>query len=424
MMSNKKAKELLDRANKIIPRGTQTMSKGADMWVIDESFPIMAKRGKGCMMTSVDGVDFIDTMGALGPNILGYCNRAVNKAVKDQFNKGVIFSIPSPIETELAELLCDVIPCCEMVRYCKNGSDAVSAAIRLCRAIKGKDYILHPNSGYHGWSDSIAAASQRPYGIPEVLGRYVHKFEYNNLADLEKKLKTQRYACVLMEPVSLDAPRPGYLQGVRELCDKYNTLLVFDEMITGFRWSLGGAQEYYDVVPDLATFGKAVSNGMPLSFICGKEKYMKALDYVFFSATFFGETLSLAAAIATIKQLQNKKIFEHIWKYGNIIKKEFKKYCDGLGVDAEVLGMAPRLNFKFNHEDEVGVRDLFHKEMIKRGIFIGIQFYTIWAMKKRHIDQILQAMRESLEIVAKALKENKLDEYLGGQRSMTIFKRQ
>lgn len=421
---NTKAKELLKRAEKIIPRKTQTMSKASDMWVIDDDFPIYVESGNGCLIKSVDGVEFIDCMGSLGPNILGHKNKKVDAAVREQLKKGVIFSLPSPLEVELSELICEVVPSAEWVRFAKNGSDAVSCAIRACRHLKQKECILMPSSGYAGWSDSIASASQRPYGIPKALGRFVDKFEYNNVADLEEKLKTGKYACVLMEPVSLDAPKENYLKDVRELCDKYDTILVFDEMITGFRWALGGAQEYYGVTPDISCFGKAVSNGFPLSVVCGKRECMSAFDDIFFSATYFGETLSLTAAVATIEQLKNKKVYKNIWKNGNKVKREFKKYCDMYKVSAEVLGEAPRLNFKFNYDDEVGVRDLFHKEMIKRGVFVGIQFYVIAAMKKHHIDKILSAMREALEVVGKAVNENRLDDYLEGQRSMIIFKRQ
>lgn len=423
-MANNKAKELLKRSLKVTPRATQTMSKGFQMWLLDEHFPIFIESGSGCLIKSFDGEEFIDTMGSLGPTILGHCDRDVDKAIKEQLKKGITYSLPSPLETELAELLCEVIPCCEMVRFCKNGSDAVSAAIRMCRAYMKKDYILRPKGSYSGWSDSVACATERNYGIPKMLAEFVKEFDYNDLEDLENKLKTGIYACVLMEPVSLEAPKEGYLRGVRDLCDKYDTILVFDEMITGFRWALGGAQEYHGAIPDLACFGKAVANGMPLSFVCGKSEYMNALEYVFFSATFFGEALSFAAGIATIKKMQKKGIFKHIWTQGNRVKRTFTKYCRDFGIDAEAIGEPPRLNFKFNYDDSIAVRDLFHKEMIKRGIFIGIQFYVTWATKKKHIDKVLEAMKESLEIVSHAVKEQKLDEYLGGQRSMVIFKRQ
>jgi glutamate-1-semialdehyde 2,1-aminomutase/spore coat polysaccharide biosynthesis protein SpsF len=424
-MTNVKAKDLLERALEVTPRATQTMSKGYQMWCLDDDFPIFIESGKGCRMKSVDGQDFIDTMCALGPSILGYCNKEVDAAIKKQLSRGIIFSLPSPLEVELGELLCEIIPCCEKVRYCKNGSDAVSGAIRAARSYTGKDHILCFRGGYNGWSDSIACASQRPYGIPETLAQFVDFFEYNNLQSLEEKLETGKFACVLMEPVSLEVPKKGFLESVRNLCNKYKVVLIFDEMITGFRWSLGGAQEYYGVTPDLACFGKAVSNGMPLAFICGKNEYMKEFEHVFFSATYFGEALSLAAAVATIKEMKSKngRIHKHIWRQGERIKQKFLECCKKFEVDAEVLGAVTRINFKFNHKDEVGVRDLFHKEMIKRGVFIGIQVYATWATKKRDINTVLSAMEESLEIVGAAIKEDKLDEYLDGQRSMVIFKR-
>lgn len=423
-MPNIKAKELLSRAVEVMPRACQTMSKCYMMWPMDDTFPIYVESQDGCVFTSVDGEQFIDMMGGLGPNFVP--QKIVNKEIMTQLKKGISFSLSTPLEVELAELVKETVPCAEMVRFCKNGSDAVTAAVRIARSYAKKDYLLMAAGGYHGWGDQFCAVSQRDYGMPKAFKEFVDTFEYNNVKDLEEKLKTGKYAALIMEPVSLEEPKKGFLKKVRELCTQYNTILIFDEMITCYRWALGGAQDYYGVVPDITTMGKAAGGGMPLAFVAGKKEYMKELEQVFFSATYFGESLSLAAGIATIKELKKNKdkIYPHVWRQGKRFKKAFLTKCKELNIDAEVLGMAPRMNLKFNHEDATGVRDLFHAEMMKRGVFMGIQVYVTWATKKKHIDKVLQAMNESLEIVADAIHNKGLDFYLHGQRSMQVFKRQ
>ena len=396
------------------------------MWVVDVVFPIFADSSDDCVMTSVDGDKFIDIFGGLGTNFFPASHKAVQKAIIKQVKKGINFSLPTALETELAELLCEIYPCCEQVKFAKNGSDAVSAAIRVARSYAGKDYILTILSGYHGWSDSVAAASQRNGGIPNMLNELVDKIPYNNLDALEEALKTQKYACLLMEPVAFEEPHEGYLQGVRALCNRYKTMLIFDEVVTGNRWALGGAQEYYGVVPDIATIGKGMGAGTPISAIIGKEEYMKEFHHIFFSATYFGEAISLVASIATLKELRKheKKVYNHVWTQGNRIKEIFNSTCKKLKLDAHTIGMAPRITFEFNCEDEVGARDLFLQQMIHRGIFSGVAILVGWNTKKKHIDKVVKAMQESLEIVARAVETDTIDDYLGGQRSMVIFRRE
>lgn len=422
---NKKAKEILERTKKVIPRCAQTMSKSHYMWVMNDHFPIFAERQDGCVMTSVDGDNFIDIMGSLGPSILGQNDEDVNKAIIDAVNKGVLFSLPSTLETELAEFLVDIIPCAEMVKFCKNGSDATMAAIRVSRSLSKSDNILMVKGGYHGISDAFCAVSSINRGMPGDMKKFVDMFEYNNVEDLESKLSNKKYACVIMEPVSLEAPNEGFLQKVRELCDKYKTILVWDEMITFPRLALGGAQEYYGIVPDIATIGKAMGNGPSVAAIVGKKEHMQGFNDIFFSATFFGEHLGLAASLATLKKLRNNrnKVYDHIWKQSDRFKKEFESYCKNIGINAHMAGLSPRMNVVFDYEDAVGIRDIWHQEMIKRGVFIGIQIYITYAVKEYHMDKIIASMKETLDIVKLAI-DNGVDNYLDGPRSMEIFKRE
>lgn len=422
-MKFKKSLRLLEKALDFIPKGTQTASKGYDQWAKGTA-PIFCDHAKGPYIWDVDGNKFIDHMMALGPIMLGYNYGPTNKAVKKQLKKGMTFSLSSPLEVELAELITETSPCAEMVRFGKNGSDVTSIAVRVARSYSGKELLLSPEGHYHGWSDFYAAVGPRNYGLPVCMRDLVHRFKYNDLEDLERFLATGKYAAVIMEPVALEEPKPGYLKGVRDLCNKYNTILIFDEMITGYRWSLGGAQSYYGVTADMATYGKAVANGMPLAILAGKAKYMQELDKVFFSGTYLGETLSIAAAIATVKELRDRheEIYPHIWEQGNRMQAAFNTYAHEIGLKAEMFGFGPRHNVKFDVPDAKGAKDLFHQEVIARGVFIGTQIYVVAAHKPEHIDKTIKAMKEALYVVKKAVDENKIDIMLKGERSAEIFK--
>lgn len=423
-MKFKKSLELLDRALELIPKGTQTASKCYDQWAKGTA-PIFCKAGKGPYIYDVDDNKFIDHMMSLGPIILGYNHRRTNRAVQRQLKKGMIFSLSSPLEVELAELIRETVPCGEMTRFGKNGSDVTSIAVRIARSYSGKELLLSPQGHYHGWSDFYAAVSPRNHGLPECMHDLVHRFKYNDPDDLERYLQTGKYAAVIMEPVSLEGPEPYYLTKVRKLCDKYDTILIFDELITGFRWSLGGAQAFYGVTADMATYGKAVANGMPISILTGKKKYMQELDKVFFSGTYLGDTLSIAAAIETIKEMKENhaEIYSHIWEQGSRLRESFNTYCREIGLNAVMYGMSPRHNIDFKVADPTGAKDLFHQEMIARGVFMGTQIYVTWAHKKEHIDKTIKAMKQSLQVVKRAIDENKIDMAIKGERSAPIFKK-
>lgn len=419
-----KSLELWDKGIDLMPRGTQTMSKAPDQFVYGVH-PIYLERGKGAEVQDVDGNWYIDYPAALGPIILGYGHERTIKAVTDQLQKGIVFSLMHPVEVELAELLREVVPCAEQVRYAKNGTDATLACVRIARSYTGKQHILKPEGHYHGWGDWHAVSTPRDYGIPTCLKEYIETFPYNDLTALEEKFKTGKFAGLIMEPVSLVQPKPGFLEGVRKLCTKYGVVLIFDEVITGFRWALGGAQEYFGVTPDVASMGKAIANGMPLAVIAGKKEFMKEMDAIFFSMTFGGEACSLAAAIETVKELKERKdeIYTHMWGLGDKLAKSFNDSAKEHGVDAEMFGMGPRHNIRFGEDDAHGCKDLFHQEMVKRGILIGTQIYVSAAHTKEHIKKTTDAVHESLAVVKRALDGDGVDSYLDGDRSQIIFRK-
>lgn len=423
MLTKKKLneQELWDNALRLMPRGTQTMSKCPDQFV-DGVYPKFVKSGKGAYLYGLDGKKYLDYMCALGPVILGYNHKRTNKAIKKQLKNGIVFSWPTLLEQELAALINEVVPCAEQVRFGKNGTDVNLASVRIARSYTGKEKILKPKGGYHGWGD-WHAITMREYGVPKCMKDIIDEFEFNNLDSLETLLKKDDVAAVILEPQALTSPAPGFLQGVRDLCDKYKVVLIFDEVVSGFRWSLGGAQEYFGVTPDLCCLGKAIANGMPLAAIAGKKEFMKELDHVFYSMTFGGECLSLVAAIETIKELKTKD-YNHIWELGNMLDKGIKDSAKKYNLDINFAGSAPRHNLSFNPEtysDAQGMKDLFFQEMVKQGILFPNVVYISFAHTKKDIEKTIKAADKAFKFVSENL--NNIDNVLEGKRSISIFRK-
>ena len=410
--------KLWENALRLMPRGTQTMSKCPDQFV-DGVYPKFADESKGAYLKGLDGKWYLDFMCGLGPIILGFNHKRTNTAVRNQLEKGIIHSLPSLLEQELAELICEVVPCAEQVRFAKNGTDADLAAVRIARCYTGKEHIV--KCGYHGWGD-WHGVTMRDYGIPKSLKDVVSEFEYNNLKSLEKELKNNKVAGVIMEAQALTAPEPGFLEGVRELCTKYGALLIFDEVVTGFRWSLGGASEYYGVTPDLCCLGKSLANGMPLSAIAGKKEYMQELNHAFFSMTFGGECLSLAAAIETIKELKTKN-YNHIWKLGNMLDEGIKSSAKKYNLNINFAGSVPRHNLTFdsNYKDSSGMKALFYQEMVKQKILFPNVIYISFAHTEKDIKKTIKAANKAFKFVKDNI--NNIDNVLEGKKSIDIFRK-
>ena len=323
--------ELFARAIDVVPLASQTFSKSHLQYVLGAA-PLFLKRGKGCRVEDVDGNDYIDYVSGLMSLVLGYCDPDVDAAIIRQMENGISFSLATELEYQLSEVLKRIIPCCDMARFGKNGSDATSAAIRLARAYTGNDKVLV--AGYHGWHDWYIGTTTRDLGVPETVAKMTTKVPFGDAALLEDTIKaaSNDFAAVILEPTTTVAPPEGYLQSVREICDRYGVVLIFDEIVSGFRVSLGGAQEYYDVVPDLACFGKAMGNGMPISAVVGKQPIMKLMEDIFFSATFGGETLSLAASVATIAKLEREDIPAKLSRHGELLSQALNRSIDKAGL--------------------------------------------------------------------------------------------
>lgn len=300
---------LHERASRVIPLGSQTFSKSKTQYPLGIS-PLFISHGLGSKVWDVDGNRYIDFVNSLASITLGYCDPEVTSAVEKQLKRGTIFTLPGTLEMEVAELLVEMVPCAEMVRFGKNGSDATSAAIRLARAYTNRDHVAV--CGYHGWQDWYIGSTARNRGVPKSVCELVHPFTFNDTASLEALFQEfdQKIAAVILEPMNSTLPNPEFLLSVKEIAKRNGAVLVFDETITGFRYANGGAQEYFGITPDLATFGKGIANGFPLAAVCGKREIMMLMEEIFFSSTFGGELLSLAASQATLRKLREKPVVE------------------------------------------------------------------------------------------------------------------
>lgn len=424
-MNIKKSNELWARAEKIIPCGTQTASKGPDQFVRGV-YPIYLQSGKGSHVFDVDGNEFIDYPCSLGAIYLGHAYPKIVQAIKNQADEGIIFSLMHPNELKLSEMLIDLIPCAESVRLLKNGSDATSAAIRIARAHTRREKIAF--CGYHGWQDWYIITTAKKKGVPKYNQELIQRFEYNNIESLKKVFEENpgEIAAVIMEPVITEEPKDNFLQKVKELAEENGAVLIFDEMVTGFRFSLGGAQKYFGVTPHLACFGKSLANGMPISVITGKKEIMDQCKEIFLSVTFGGEAVTLASAIATLKEAKEKNVVEHIWKIGEQFKEGFNSIAKEIGFNVESIGYPPRQNIAFKDTGKytvLQIKTLFLQETIKRGILIGNVIFFSYSHTKEDIEKTLDVCREALKVVKEGIEQDNLLEKIEGKIAREVFRK-
>lgn len=420
-----KSNELKKIGKNLLPTLAQTFSKSPSSFV-EGVYPVYAEKGEGCYINDVDNNKYIDYLMALGPVVLGYNYESVNNAIIEQLKKGIIFSLPHSLEIEVAEALKKIIPCAEMTRYAKTGSDAVTGAVRAARAITQKDVILYCGGG-GVWDDWFSILTSRNKGIPIFNKELIHIFNYNDINGLENlfnKFKN-KVASVVIEPTVFDKPKNDFLNKVKKITHENNSLLIFDEILTGFRISNGGAQEYYNVIPDIATFAKGMANGMPLAAIVGKSEYMKVFEEVFVSTTYGGEALSLAASLATINEFKQKDVCGHLWKLSSKFKDGFNKIAEKIGLDSECVGFYPRLKLIMKNEsgdDSLEYKSLFLQELVENGIFMhpNIVLFS-FSHKMEDIENTLLVMEKSLKILKKAIDSNEVKSKLKGNVAKQVI---
>jgi glutamate-1-semialdehyde 2,1-aminomutase len=372
-------------------------------------FPEFAVAAEGYELTAQDGRTFIDWAGGWGPVLLGYRHPEVEEAIRTQLEAGPMMSLAHPVEVELAEALIEIVPCAEMVAFGKNGSDVTTAAVRVARAATGRDLVLQ--CGFHGFHDWYACKyrAKNVHGIPKALRAFVHEFPYNNLDALEWLFirYPDEVAAVVMEPVNILLPDPGYLEGVRDLAHQHGALLVFDEMVTAFRLANGGAQELFGVAPDLACLGKGMANGMPLSAIVGRREHMRHLPDTAWGMTFRGETASLAAGLAVTRVIRREPVAEHLAAIGSQVREAFHKACGRQGVQAELLGPPARMTFQFADAgalDAGRLRSLFVRECARNGVLTTGTLLPSYAHDEHAVEETTRAITSALERVVEAIR--------------------
>lgn len=418
-----KSQEILKRSEGLIPAHTQTLAKGPGQWVKGIA-PNYLVRGKGSHVWDADGNEYIDYNMAIGPLVLGYCYPDVDEAIKDQLEDGITFSLVHPLEVEVAELIREVVPNVESVRYSKTGCDVTTAAVRVARAFTKREKVLC--CGYHGWHDWYISVTDRNAGIPKAVQDLTFTFNYNDIQSLIDSIDEDT-ACVILEPFVFEQEKNDFLMKVREVCDEYGALLIFDEMWTGFRVALGGAQQFFNVRADLACFSKAIANGMPISVLAGRQDIMKLFEKdVFFFTTFGGEALSLAATKATINVIRDKKVPEYLAKQGEKLKSGYNKIAEELGMSyTKCSGYDCRtiVTFDASAGNPLEIKSLVQQEMIKRGVLWGGLHNMCFSHSFEDIEYTLKAYKEVLPILQKAVEEKNVKGYLKGEPVEPVFRK-
>ena len=422
-----RSNEIYELAKKIIPAGTQTYSKGVSQFV--EGFsPKYLDHGKGAYVWDVDGNKYLDYIMGCHPLVLGYSDPDVNAAVIKQLEKGSTFSLMNELEVSVSKLLVDIIPCAEMVRFGKNGADATTAGVRVARAVTGRDHIAY--CGYHGWHDWYIANTDLNSGIPDFNKKLAHSFSYNNLDSLEKVFKEypDQVAIVIMEPLTVLKPKNNFLHEVQKMAKHYGAILMFDEIITGFRFSLGGAQDLLGVTPDLSSFGKGISNGIPLSALVGKKEYMEALDKTFFSFTYGGDCIGLSAAEACIPKLQRENVPDHLWNVGKVLKDGFNQLAATHNLEEfmQCIGYPCRSIISFNGRgkyNELELKSILQQELVRRGVLWTGYHALSWSHTSEEINLTLNAYDESMSVVKNIITTGtRIRDHIEGSLIKPVFR--
>ncbi|CAN5832551.1 glutamate-1-semialdehyde 2,1-aminomutase [soil metagenome] len=421
-----KSEQLLQRAEKVIPLGSQTFSKSRTQYPFGVS-PYFITRGKGSRVWDEDGNEYVDYISSLAAITLGYNDPDVTSAVRAQLEDGVIFSLPHRIEMEVAELLVEMIPCAEKVRFGKNGSDATAGAIRVSRAFTGRDRVAI--CGYHGWQDWYIGTTARSLGVPQAVKDLSHTFPYNDLPALDTLLKQHsgEFAAIILEPMNVAYPDPGYLEGVRELATQHGAVLIFDETITGFRYANGGAQELFGVTPDLATFGKGMANGYPVSAVAGRADIMKLMEEIFFSFTFAGETLSLAAAKATMQKLKREPVIQTMTQRGMQLRAAVTDLIEKHQL-GEWLGFAGHPTWSFLTLKDApncsmwDSKTLLMQELLARGVLWFGTHNINYAHSEQDIQYLVSAYDEVFPMLHQAISTGRPENFLRCEPLKPLFK--
>ena len=416
----------LERARKVIPLGAQTFSKSITQFPYGVS-PYFAARAKGARLWDEDGAEYVDFNNALCAVTLGYADPDVNAAVASQLAEGSIFTLSHRLEAEVAERICALVPCADMVRFGKNGSDATAGAVRVARAYTGRDRVLM--CGYHGWQDWSIGTTARNKGVPQAVRELTSVFPYDDLPALEALLDRHagEVAAVILEPMNVKPPSPGYLEGVRALADRHGAVLVFDETITGFRFHNGGAQAHFGVTPDLATFGKGLANGFPLSAVAGRRELMLEMEEIFFSFTMGGEAVSLAAARAVLDKLVREPVVAAMRLQGERIKVGVDNRLRASGADAflSVSGDPTWSFLNFTPADGVdpfALKTLWLQEIFARGLLSIGTHNLSYSHGEAELEHLFAVYDEVFPLLTDAVRAGDIESRLRCEPLQPLFR--
>lgn len=421
-----KSKEFKERADKVIPHQTGTFSRAAASFV-EGVYPIYAQRANGSKFFDVDNNEYLDYLCGLGPITLGHNYSKMNDAIIKQLQKGILFSLPSPEEVELSELLCKTIPHADMVKFEKSGSNAVTGALRAARAITCKEKIAYCGSG-GVWHDWQAAMVSRDKGVPKFNSNLIKIFDYNDIDGLEQIFieNKNEIAAIILEPTHFEKPENDFLKKVRKIADDNNALLILDEIVTGFRFDLGGAQKYFDIKGDFVCFGKGMANGLPLSAITGPEEFMKKFDELWVSSSNNSEILSIAGTIAVINEMQKENTISHCWNVGKRLFNGWNKIVEKHNINAKMVGYPIRMEQKCYDKkgnDSLELKSVLLQEMVKKGIFMSPlgAVYLSYSHSNKDIERTLEILDEVCGIINLKIKNENYKELLEGRMPKTIW---
>jgi glutamate-1-semialdehyde 2,1-aminomutase len=435
----RRSMEIYRRAQELIPGGTQLISRRPTRYACGVS-PVYAARATGARFWDVDGNEYIDWVSGIGAIILGYCDPVVDQAVCQQIGRGVNFSISHELEVELAEELVRTIPCAEMVRYTKSGGEACAVAVRIARGTTGRDKFLF--CGYHGWHDWYLAANLdaeanlnahlfpgiEPIGVPRALAGTAIPFPYGDIARLGETLDAHRgeVAAVIMEPLRSEMPPEGYLPAVAKLCRQHGALLIFDEVSSGLRFGMQGAQGFVGVTPDMAVFAKSISNGYPMGLVAGKREAMQPAARMFISSTYWSDCIGLIAALATIRELRRRDVPAYLAKFGAELQNRVNQAAHEAGLTVRCRGLSLHSHLEFPTDDpaiRTKLATLYVQEMAKRGCHGYPSFYLNAAQGNAELEQTAAAARETFTLLREGFERGTLDTLLECDVQQEAFRR-
>jgi glutamate-1-semialdehyde 2,1-aminomutase len=437
MNKTEKSLALQEHARNRIPGMTQLLSKRPDMFA-PGVWPGYYSKAKGAEVWDLDGNRYIDmSISGIGANVLGYADPDVDEAVIEAIKNGSSCSLNSPEEVELADLLCDLHPWAEMVRFSRTGGESMAIAVRIARAYTGLDKISF--CGYHGWHDWYLAANLQtenalgehlmpglsPLGVPKGLVGTALPFRYNHIEGLKRIITEhgKELAAIVMEPIRGEQPKDGFLAEIRSLADDCGAVLIIDEVSAGLRLNTGGAHLSFGLTPDIAVFSKALGNGYPIGAIIGTSKVMDAVQSTFISSTNWTERVGFAAAIACLKKHKAMNVATHLCRIGNDVQKGWANAATKTGLNISIEGIFPLGHFVFKYENALSMKALFVQKMLGYGFLSSSQFYAMLAHSEEHVKNYLQAVEKTFKYIHDAQEEGRVDQELIGSPATSGFKR-